>query len=251
MAISKDKKKELVQGYGNDLSSAANVVILKQSGIPVIESSSLRMNVLNVGGKLNVIRKRLFLRSLESAGYQVVEHKDLDGAVVALYATEDEYAPLKEVQKYIKSLKKADKKYGFEYVGGWFDKEWKDAEYVRTLADLPSKEELVGKLLFLLKHPVQKLVGTLDAVKNKLDEGTSTQEAPAQEVKEEQSTESETPAAADEATTAEATTEESSTDASEADKKEDTETPTETAESTDNASTEEEATEEPKEEENK
>lgn len=167
MAISKDQKKELVQAYAKDLASAANVVILKQSGIPVNESNSLRISLANVGGKLNVVRKRLFLRSLADAGYSAVEHKDLDGATVALYSTSDEYAPLKEVQKYIKALKKAEKKYGFEYVGGWFDKEWKDAAYVQALATLPTKEELVGKFLFLLKHPVQKFVGTLDAIAKK------------------------------------------------------------------------------------
>ncbi|MBP6910610.1 50S ribosomal protein L10 [Patescibacteria group bacterium] len=167
MAISKDQKKELVQGYSKDLSSASNVVILKQSGIPVNESNALRIGLANVGGKINIVRKRLFLRSLADAGYSAVEHKDLDGATVALYATTDEFAPLKEVHKYMKALKKAEKKYGFEYVGGWFDKEWKDAAYVQALATLPTKEELVGKLLFLLKHPVQKFVATLDAVAKK------------------------------------------------------------------------------------
>ncbi len=167
MAISKDQKKSLIKGYGTDLSSATNVIILKQSGIPVNESNGLRISLDNVGGKLNIVRKRLFLRSLADAGYEMVEHKDLDGAIVVLYSTTDEFAPLKEVQKYIKSLKKAEKKYGFEYVGGWFDKQWKDAAYVSALATLPSKEELVGKLLFLLKHPVQKLVGTLDAIAKK------------------------------------------------------------------------------------
>jgi large subunit ribosomal protein L10 len=97
----------------------------------------------------------------------MVNHDALDGAVVAVYATEDEYAPMKAIQKFIKDSKKADKKHTIEYVGGWFDKEWKDGAYVQALATLPSKEELVGKLLFLLKHPVQKLVGTLDAIANK------------------------------------------------------------------------------------
>lgn len=167
MAISKDQKKSLIKGYEKDLASATNVVILKQTGIPVNESNGLRIALANVGGRLNIIRKRLFLRSLADAGYETVEHKDLDGAVVALYSTTDEYAPLKEVQKYIKALKKAEKKYGFEYVGGWFDKQWKDAAYVSALATLPTKEELVGKFLFLLKHPIQKFVGTLDAIKTK------------------------------------------------------------------------------------
>lgn len=98
---------------------------------------------------------------------ETVAHELLDGAVVALYAMDDEYAPMKEMQKFIKAAKKADKKFSVEYVGGWFDKEWKDGAYVSALASLPTKEELVGKLLFLLKHPVQKLVGTLDAIAKK------------------------------------------------------------------------------------
>jgi|GEM_PF-681980 len=193
MAISKDQKKGLVQGYGKDLSSASNVVILKQSGIPVNESNALRIGLDNVGGKINIVRKRLFLRSLADAGYETVEHKTLDGAIVALYSTSDEYAPLKEVQKYIKSLKKADKKYGFEYVGGRFEKEWKDAAYVGALATLPSKEELVGKFLFLLKHPVQKLVGTLDAIAKKDGSAATAATTPAAS--------SETPASEEAATT--------------------------------------------------
>lgn len=80
---------------------------------------------------------------------------------------EDEYAPMKEIQKFIKAGKKAEKKYSIEYVGGWFDKQWKDGEYVTALATLPTKEELVGKLLFLLQHPIQKFVGTLDAIAKK------------------------------------------------------------------------------------
>ncbi|MEI7477677.1 MAG: hypothetical protein WCJ81_04085 [bacterium] len=113
------------------------------------------------------MRKRLFIRSLTEAGLEAVSHDMLDGAVVALYATGDEYAPMKAVQQFIKASKKADKKLSIEYVGGWFDKQWKDGAYVNALANLPSKEELVGKLLFLLQHPVQKLVGTLDAIAKK------------------------------------------------------------------------------------
>jgi len=167
MAITKQQKSTLISSYGDDLAQAKNVVLVKQSGVNVNDSNALRMSIAEAGGKLNVVRKRLFIRSLEKAGLQSVEHKDLEGAIVALYALGDEYAPMKAVQKFIKDAKKADKKLTIEYVGWWFDKEWKDASYVSTLANLPSKEELVGKLLFLLQHPVQKLVGTLDAIAKK------------------------------------------------------------------------------------
>jgi large subunit ribosomal protein L10 len=167
MAITKKQKSTLITSYGEDLAGAKNIVLVKQSGVSVNNSNTLRMAVAEAGGKLNVVRKRLFIRSLEKAGLQAVEHKDLDGAIVALYALEDEFAPMKAVQKFVKNSKSADSKLTIEYVGWRFDKEWKDAKYVSTLANLPSKEELVGKLLFLLKHPVQKLVGTLDAIAKK------------------------------------------------------------------------------------
>ena len=112
------------------------------------------------------MRKRLFLKALENSGLEQVAHESLDGAVVAVYATEDEYAPMKAIQNFIKNNKK-NEKLAIEYVGGWFDKEWKDGAYVQALATLPSKEELVGKFLFLLKHPIQKFVGTIDAIAKK------------------------------------------------------------------------------------
>lgn len=167
MAITKQQKVELISSYASDISKAKNVVLVKQSGIPVNDSNTLRMAIEDVAGKFNVVRKRLFILSLKEAGLENVAHETLDGAVVAVYAMEDEYAPMKAIQKFIKDAKKTEKKYSIEYVGGWFDKEWKDAAYVSALATLPSKEELVAKLLFLLKHPIQKFVGTLDAIAKK------------------------------------------------------------------------------------
>ncbi len=167
MAITKQKKHDLVAEYAKEIAKAKNVVIVKQSGLSVNDGNELRKNLATANGKFSIVRKRLFLRSIEQAGLEVVKHDDLDGAIVALYAMEDEYAPMKEIQKFIKAGKKTEKKYSIEYVGGRFDKQWKDGEYVKTLATLPTKEELVAKLLFLLKHPVQKFVGTLDAIAKK------------------------------------------------------------------------------------
>lgn len=66
-----------------------------------------------------------------------------------------------------KVLKKAKRDYQFTYVGGWYEKGWKDAMYVETLAGLPSKEELLGKFLFLLKYPIQSFAATLKQVAEK------------------------------------------------------------------------------------
>ena len=55
-------------------------------------------------------------------------------------------------------------------MGGWYGNAWKDAAYVSELANIPSKEELVGKFLYLLKYPIQATAGVLDQIAKKKGE---------------------------------------------------------------------------------
>lgn len=181
MAISKEHKKKLFEQYVQDLSAAKNVVVLNQTGIVVEKSGEVRRDVKQSEWKLNVVKKRIFLKALKEAGYQDIDIKDLSGATLALYAHGDEYAPLKSLNKHLKELnKKPDAKSAFELLWGWFDKEWKDSEFVTELANVPSKEELLSKLVWLLNYPVQSFASVVDKISEKVASGT-----PAQETKEE------------------------------------------------------------------
>jgi large subunit ribosomal protein L10 len=117
-----------------------------------------------------VARKRLLLLSLKKVWFEEVPHKDINGSIVLLLSNEDEFAPLKVVNKAVKGRKKSQAKRTYEYVGGWYEKKRKSWQYVNELANLPTREELIGKLLFLLKHPIQKFVGTVDAIAKKKSE---------------------------------------------------------------------------------
>lgn len=93
----------------------------------------------------------------------------MEGSIVVLYTynEDDVYAPLKVINKYKNKRKKEKKEYSFDYVGGRYEKSRKDRSFVTTLAMLPSKEELVGKLLFLLNHPVSSFARALQAIGDK------------------------------------------------------------------------------------
>ncbi|USN56005.1 MAG: hypothetical protein H6765_05685 [Candidatus Peribacteria bacterium] len=90
----------------------------------------------------------------------------MEGSVAVLYSYNeaDRHAPLKIVHKHNKLWKKEKAPYSIDFVGGWYDKVWQDAAYVAELANLPSKEELVGKLLYLLNHPVSSLARAIQAI---------------------------------------------------------------------------------------
>ena len=90
MAISKAKKQQLVKQYDSLLSDAANVVIIKQSGIPVNEQNKLRMEVKRAGGSYQVTKKRLLIRTIAETNYDNIELSQLDGSIALLYSNSAE-----------------------------------------------------------------------------------------------------------------------------------------------------------------
>ena len=168
MAISRDQKKQLIEQYVSDLNAAHNVVIVQQNALPVLESTKVRKEVLGAEWKFNVVRKRLFMKALEQAGYEAVALDQLEGSIVVLYANGDEYAPLKVVNKYAKQFA-SDKttKTAFKFLGAWYDKKWSNGEYVTELANIPSREELLSKLAYLFNYPVQSFACVVDQIAKK------------------------------------------------------------------------------------
>lgn len=189
MAISKELKQELIKQYVADLKDANNVVVVKQNGVSVDSATKVRREVREAEGKVNVVRKRLFLRAVKEADFQDVGIGDLDGSVFALYANGDGFGPLKAVNKYKKEFSKEEDGAELTFLWGWFDGSWKDGQYVTELANIPSQEELISKLLYLLQYPIQNLAATLAEVAKKGGVVEEKKEEVKEEAKEEEKVE--------------------------------------------------------------
>ena len=177
MALLKEDKKKLAKEYLETLQWAKNAVVLQQDSIPVNEVNKVRRELAAVDGKLVVIKKRVFLKGIEGK-YEGLKHENMNGSVAVLYSynKEDEHAPLKVIYKYSKARKKDKLKAQYNYVGWRYESIWKDSAYVSELASLPSKEELVGKLLFMLNHPVSSFARVLQAIADKDGESVENKE---------------------------------------------------------------------------
>jgi len=168
MVITKDKKKVLLKQYVADLKSAGSTYMLNQNAIPVNVSTKIRKEICSAGVKMNVVRKRLFLKAVEEAGFDAVQLDDLSWSTLAIYAENEDFAPLKVIAKYNKEFKWAGNDLSsFWFLWCWSENKWKDSEYVTELANIPSKEELLSKLLWLLKYPIQSFACVLDQVSKK------------------------------------------------------------------------------------
>ncbi len=177
MALLKAQKVELAHRYVQELNEAKNVILLKQYGLPVNELTMLRRGVAIAEGKIQIVKKRVFLKGIEGK-YDGVTLDTLDGSIVVLYSYNegDENAPLKAIHKQKKVRAKEKAVFGFDYLGGWYDKVRHTSDYVSELAGLPSKEELIGKFLFLLNHPVASFARVLQAIADK--DGSVVETAP-------------------------------------------------------------------------
>jgi len=167
MAITKDKKKELLKGYVAELKNAWTTYVINQNAIPVNVATQIRKEIKTSDAKINVVRKRIFLKAVEEAGFEAVDLSNLEGAVVAIFAKSEDFSPLKVISKYNKEFKVKSPASSFNFLGGWDETKWKDAAYVTELANIPSKEELISKFLWLLKYPVQSFACVLSEIEKK------------------------------------------------------------------------------------
>lgn len=168
MALTRKQKESLVDNYKVDIESSSNIVLLKQSWIPVNEINKLRNSIVEFGAKMVVVKKRVFLSTAISSGLWEVSLDDLEWSVIALFSSwENEYLPLKEVSKFVKQAKKEKKLFELVYLWWWYDSEWKDSSYVSEIAELPTKDELLSKFAFLMNYPLRSFAVGVDQIAKK------------------------------------------------------------------------------------
>lgn len=182
MPITKAKKQELFAQYRDDIANASNVVAVQQESLGVGDFNALRAQVRDAGGHLRVVKKTLFCRAIADVGYAEVAKTDLPWSVVVVFGGEEPFAPLKVISNHKKAFaKQKDAQQALTFVGWWFDDgQWSDAEYVNTLASMPSREELLSKVAWLLNYPIQSFAMAIDQVAKNGGNGATDEATPVQ-----------------------------------------------------------------------
>ena len=160
------KKKELVSSYKEKFKKSDGFVLFFNfQGIDAQPLSELRSKIRAVGGEIVVGRNTLLYRAFEDT--PLVDHRDLFvGPSAAVFAYEDVVATTKALTDFLKEA--FDKEYKEKIKGGLINNRYMTPEDVVALAELPSREELVAKLMGVLMAPVTQLAITLKAVPQKL-----------------------------------------------------------------------------------
>ena len=156
MAITKERKGELVDQYAELLKKSEAVILVDYRGVLTKDVYRLRMKVREAKGEFHVAKNTLIARALKDAGMAVPE-KMLEGPTAASFCFENPPAVAKTMLDFCAESKIMSVK------GAVMGKSIFDAAGVMSLSDLPPKPVVMGQVLGTIQAPASKVAGVLNS----------------------------------------------------------------------------------------
>jgi len=155
LALSKERKKEVLEEYKTWLKDSQAVILAEYTGLSMPEMDKLRGEIREVGGAFHVIKNSLGKLAFEDAKMETPE--DFFIGSTALGFTENDPASL---AKAIKDFGKVNE--AIKIKGGFMGSQLMDSAEIHALAALPPLPVVRGQLLGVISAPASKLVRTLN-----------------------------------------------------------------------------------------
>lgn len=157
MALTKDKKQQVVDEVNQLLASSKLTVAAQYQGTSVKQLQELRRNARDNGTVIKVIKNRLVKKAVETNGsLKDTETTALNGQLLYAFNSEDEVAPAQVLAKFAKTAP------SLQFVGAiTADGQFIGADEVKALASLPSKTQLIAEVLATLSSPTNDVMGAL------------------------------------------------------------------------------------------
>ena len=158
---SKKKKEEELEDLKKDLAEAKNLVVTQFSGITVAQDTELRQKIRATGSKYRVVKNTLAKIATKGTPAEALA-KALEGSTSIAYNSSDPVGLAKALTAYAKANPV------FVFKSGMVEGRVVNLADLNAIASLPSKEELIAKLLFLLNAPAQRIAVATNGVARNL-----------------------------------------------------------------------------------
>ncbi len=152
----KAQKAATVEDITRRLRDSSTAVLADYRGMTVSQMQDLRQKLRSGGVEMVVVKNSLARRAAQAAGYAALG-PELAGPIAMLFASDDVSAPARVLTEYIRVNRKMAIK------AGLLEGQLIKAETVAELADLPSREVMISRLLGALQAPLGNLASVLQA----------------------------------------------------------------------------------------
>ena len=154
--MNKEEKRQVVEVLRETFREKSSVLLLNFREINVPDLTELRRKVANSGSGYRVVKNTLAIRASEDTPAGEL-NSHFEGPTAIAYTDEDPVALAKLLKGYVKDHP------GLAFKAGVLNGSTLSLEQIEELAEMPSRPELISKLLYLLNAPVSTLASTLQA----------------------------------------------------------------------------------------
>lgn len=154
MPKTRSKKEEIVSKLESQLVSAKAAVLVNYKGMKVNETEELRNSLREKGVSFNVTKNTLAKIVLSKNGIEF-DKSFFEKPIAIAFASDDEVVAAKEIELFAK------KNEAIEILGGILEHKMVDAATVKKLASLPSREELLAKMVGSISAPLSGMVNVM------------------------------------------------------------------------------------------
>lgn len=154
MAVSRAKKEEVVKELGDKLAKQKSIVFADFTGLKVKDLGELKAKLRQSNAEFKVAKKTLMRVAFKEKGIDV-DPKGLAGELALVMGYGDEVAPAKLVYEFSKTNENV------KILGGLLENNALSVAQVTSLAQLPSKQELLAKMVGSISAPTRNFVGVL------------------------------------------------------------------------------------------
>lgn len=158
MAITKEKKEEILKDLTELFENAKSVVFSDYKGVSVKEFGNLRSKLRENEVAYKVAKKTLIKLAAEKAGFRDLPEAVLEGQVGVAFAQNDEIAAAKTLYEFSKDNENV------KLLGALMEGRTLSQEETLALAKIPGKEELLAKLVGSMKSPITGFHGVLSSL---------------------------------------------------------------------------------------
>ena len=163
-------KQPIVQAIADDIQGAQSVVLVDYRGLTVAQDTELRKQLREAGIIYKVCKNTMMRRAFEGTEFEALKEQ-LEGPSAIAISKEDATAPARILCKFAKDAK------ALELKGGVVEGSVYDVAGLTELSKIPSREELLSKLLGSLQSPITNFARVIKQIAEQGEEGAA-EEAP-------------------------------------------------------------------------
>jgi len=154
--MNRQEKTAFVESFHETVKDASLILVTTYTGTGVNRLTQIRRALDPMGIRFQIVKNTLARRALEGTGREVL-HDQFTGMTALVLCKGDPIAGAKVIRDLFKDLET------IRIRCGYFEGDLLDAERVKGIADLPSREELLAQLLATLQEPARQLLSILQA----------------------------------------------------------------------------------------